>query len=170
MIYVSLAALPIFGVGQLLIPRTDSGRRDYAFVLLCVYVGSALGLLLTSSFLGLRRYLRQRYLQMPASIAGAWIGFGAALALAVLLFSVLLPRPEASYSLTSMIDRIGSPPQSASERALLRGEAAEGEGQRTGERKGQAQPPGELGGSGQSESAGDKQGVQPSTGSQGRAA
>lgn len=58
-VYFSLAALPIFGLGQSLIPSDDASRRSFAFTLAACYVGCGLGLLLTTSFLGLRRYLRQ---------------------------------------------------------------------------------------------------------------
>jgi len=54
-IYFSLAALPLFGLGQSLIPVEAEARRQYAFWLMTVYVGSGLGLLLTTSFLGMRR-------------------------------------------------------------------------------------------------------------------
>ena len=57
-VYFSLAALPIFGIGQAFIPRSESATRDGAFRLLWVYVAAGIGLLLTTSFLGLRRYLR----------------------------------------------------------------------------------------------------------------
>src|SRR5436190_1509245 len=72
-LYFSLAALPLFGVGQHFIPVADVGRR-YAFFLLLVYVASALALLVTTSFLNLRRYLRQRRIEMPLPIAGTWVG------------------------------------------------------------------------------------------------
>ena len=40
---------------------------------------SGLGLLLTTTLLGLRRYLRQRKLQMPGAMTGLWLGIGGAL-------------------------------------------------------------------------------------------
>ena len=42
-----------------------------------IYVASGLGLLLTTSFLGLRRYLRQRRLEMPVTMAPVWLLLGA---------------------------------------------------------------------------------------------
>ena len=51
-IYFSLLALPAFGLGQWFLP-TES--RLFAFQLLVIYVASALALLLSTSFLGLRR-------------------------------------------------------------------------------------------------------------------
>jgi len=81
-VYFSLAALPLYGLGQSLIPAADEGRRRYVFWLMIVYLGSGLGLLLTTSFLGLRRYLRQRKLPMPTSIAGVWLTTGGLLIVA----------------------------------------------------------------------------------------
>ena len=78
-VYFSLAALPLFGFGQWFIPADDGESRQYAFQLLMVYVASGLGLLLTTSFLGLRRYLRQRRLEMPNEMTVVWLGAGAIL-------------------------------------------------------------------------------------------
>lgn len=89
----SLAALPLFGLGQSQIPLGEVERRRYCFQLLVVYVGSGLGLLLTTSYLGMRAYLRQRKVTMPLGITAVWLAFGAGLIGAVLLVSDLLPRP-----------------------------------------------------------------------------
>ncbi|HEV2972942.1 MAG TPA: DUF4129 domain-containing protein [Pirellulales bacterium] len=101
-VYYSLAALPMFGLGQAFIPTSNSGSRRYAFALLCVYVASALGLLLTTSFLSLRRYLRQRRLEMPAPMAGVWLTIGAVLIVCLLLLTALLPRPNAEYEISQL--------------------------------------------------------------------
>ncbi len=94
-LYFSLAALPLFGVGQHWIPIADVGRRQYVFGLLLVYVAAALALLVTTSFLNLRRYLRQRRVEMPLPIAGTWVGVGASLIVIVMLLAALVPRPSA---------------------------------------------------------------------------
>jgi hypothetical protein len=132
-VYFSLGALPVFGIGQLLIPADDAESRTRAFMLLWSYVASALGLLLTTSFLGLRRYLRQRHLVMPPTMARSWLARGSALGLAVLLGALFLPRPQGAATLARVGDRILSREQKASRHALTRGEAAEGEGRRIGE-------------------------------------
>ncbi len=62
-VYFSLMALPVFGFGQAMIPRGQTAERGFAFQCLFCFVGAALGLLMLTSFLGLRRYLRQRGLQ-----------------------------------------------------------------------------------------------------------
>ncbi len=115
-IYFSLAALPIFGLGQLLIPTGKVESQRYVFCLFCVYVASGLGLLLTTSFLGLRRYLRQRRLQMPVAMAGVWLGIGTVLIAAVLVLAALLPRTNAEYPI-SQLPKFGSPNQTSSEHA-----------------------------------------------------
>ncbi len=97
-IYFSLAALPIFGLGQWFIPAADLAGRRYVFKLLAAFVAAALGLLLTTSFLGLRRYLRQRRLEMPQEMAAAWMGVGAAMIVALLVVCAMLPRRNPEYS------------------------------------------------------------------------
>ena len=92
-IYFSLAALPLFGFGQWFLRDRDASVQRYAFLLLTVYVVSGLSLLLTTSFLGLRRYLRQRKVTMPLEMAATWLGAGTALIALMLLFCLLLPRP-----------------------------------------------------------------------------
>jgi len=101
-VYFSIAALPIFGFGQWFIRADDLGNRRYVFQLLVVYVAAALGLLLMTSFLGLRRYLRQRRLEMPGEMAATWLGVGAAMIVALLLICMLLPRRNPEYSVTQL--------------------------------------------------------------------
>ncbi len=92
-VYFSLVALPLFGIGQMLLPSGDPAARRAGFAHLFVYMAATVGLLLTTSFLGLRRYLRQRYLPMPGVIAFGWLKFGAGVACVVLVAALLLPRP-----------------------------------------------------------------------------
>jgi hypothetical protein len=101
-VYFSLAALPMFGLGQAFIPESNETSRRYAFLLLAVYVAAALALLLTTSFLGLRRYLRQRRLEMPPAMAGVWLATGAVLIVALLFLTALLPRPNAEYDISRL--------------------------------------------------------------------
>ncbi|HEY4417776.1 MAG TPA: DUF4129 domain-containing protein [Verrucomicrobiae bacterium] len=95
-VYFSLAALPLFGLGQALLPAGDLVSRHQGFVLLFVYMIAALGLLLTTSFIGLRHYLRERYLAMPPMIAFGWLRFGVGIAIFVLVGAMILPRPGAT--------------------------------------------------------------------------
>jgi hypothetical protein len=117
-VYFSVAALPLFGLGQYFIPVNDVGGRRFAFWMLVIYVGSALGLLLTTSFLGLRRYVRQRMLEMPVEMAAVWLGVGVAMILGLLAAAALLPRPGTEYSLAAAVEsrlgRFASPDRTAS--------------------------------------------------------
>ena len=108
-LYFSLAALPLFGIGQHWIPVAEAGRRRYVFGLLLVYVAAALALLVTTSFLNLRRYLRQRHVEMPLPIAGTWVGVGAVLIVVVMLLAALIPRPGAEIALSRVPWQGGSP-------------------------------------------------------------
>ena len=128
-VYFSLAALPIFGLGQSLIPLTAPDRRAFTFWLMTVYVGCGLGLLLTTCFLGLRRYLRQKRLRMPAAMTTAWLSAGGLLIAGLLLVGALLPRPYAEYSLTDAFTQAGSKKREASKFAMKGDSPAEGKGQ-----------------------------------------
>jgi hypothetical protein len=114
-VYFSLAAVALFGIGQIFIPAGDPARRRYAFQLLFVYTASGLGLLLSTSFLGLRRYLRQRRQEMPMVMVNVWMTLGAALIAGVMLAALLLPRPNAEYPISELPFQCGSPDQKASQ-------------------------------------------------------
>jgi hypothetical protein len=96
-VYFSIAALPLFGMGQVVLPSENVASRRAGFVYLTVYLAAALGLLLTTHFLGLRRYLRQRQLRMPAGIVRQWFVTGALVGLAVFTVSSIWPRPGAEF-------------------------------------------------------------------------
>ncbi len=108
-VYFSLAALPLFGIGQALIPVAETGRRRYAFMLLVVYVAAGLLLLMTTSFLSIRRYLRQREIEMPSQMVATWVGLGCGIAAMVLLIAMLLPRPLAEFAIAQPPWRATSP-------------------------------------------------------------
>ncbi len=137
-VYFSLAALPLFGLGQLLIPNTEPGRRRYAFGLLCIYVAGGLGLLLTTSFLGLRRYLRQRKLQMPVAMTGLWLTVGAVLILGLLAVGSMLPRPNPEHWQPALeLARIfRSDEREASKHAIKKEGAGKGEGEASSDQPG----------------------------------
>ncbi len=106
-VYFSLAALPIFGFGQRFISGDEPRRAAFRYLVL--YVASALGLLLSTCFLGLRRYLRQRRVEMPDKMATVWIATGCGLIVALLVFCTLLPRPSAEYAVSQVPLEFSSP-------------------------------------------------------------
>src|SRR6478609_1124156 len=101
-VYFSLAALPLFGIGGWFVPAAEAARRSLVFGLLVIYVASGMGLLLATSFLGLRRYLRQRKLEMPLEMTSTWILVGLVMIFAMLLVAAVLPRPSREYSLSQL--------------------------------------------------------------------
>jgi hypothetical protein len=127
-VYFGLAALPIFGLGQSLIPVDDRPRRIFSFVMMVLYVASAMGLLMTTAFLGLRRYLQERNVRIPAKLAGLWLGLGAAMIGGFLLVAAILPRPASETPLVDVSAIITSSERSASRHAVRR----EGQGQGDG--------------------------------------
>jgi hypothetical protein len=170
-VYFSLAALPLFGLGQALIPAEDVERRNTSFWLMVVYVACGLSLLLTTCFLSLRRYLRQRRLQMPKAMTGVWLTVGGMLIAALLLLGALLPRPNAEYSLFSW-SAAKSPERGASKYAMKGGKAGKGEGRpgadNSDEKKDDADSGGDKGQQKSERGAATKQGQKGSGGQKGK--
>jgi hypothetical protein len=179
-VYFSLAALPLFAIGEAFLPD-DPERRRHAFHLLFLYVASGLSLLMTTSFLGLRRYLRQRNVQMPSTMAGWWMAFGSAIVVALVLVAAILPRPSGDDSRSNIRLVFDSADHEASEYAMG-SDGAKGEGAPGGTQK-QNQPQGagsgtsaEQGADGQSKQEGRSGGTsssqsgQSSPGSRGQSA
>jgi hypothetical protein len=139
-LYFSAAALPLFGIGQVLMPSGDTASRRLGFVFLVVYMAAALGLLLTTSFLGLRRYLRQRYLRMPRVISLGWLRFGGGMIVTVLALALLLPRPGSSYTWKTAALQVDAQLRRASDFAIQYNPHAKGKG-RAGNQPGGSQSP-----------------------------
>lgn len=173
-LYFALAALPVFALGQSLVDPADAARRRATFLDMAVYIGSALGLLVTTSLMGLRRYLEERGAKVPAALTLGWMGLGGGLILAFLVVGALLPRPHSETPWFGA-SRAGNrePSRSASKNAAVRdGSAGKGEGAagtktqkgdgkasaKGGEQKGGAAgEKGGGGGKGQSQGGGQKQ-------------
>ena len=90
--YLALGALPLFGLGQFFL-RNDAASWARAKYLLAFYLFASLSLLVTTSFVGLRRYLRQRQVEMPREVAIAWLSTGLVLIAAVLGVAYFSPMP-----------------------------------------------------------------------------
>ncbi len=126
-IYFALAALPLFALGQSLIAPEDTARRQATFLQMVVYVASALGLLVTTSLLGLRRYLRQRKAKIPTALAGGWLLLGGVFIVVFLVLGAFLPRPHSEVPWFG-IARAGKNDRDASKFALRRDAAGKGDG------------------------------------------
>ena len=97
-LYFALFALPLFGLGQLVI--TNPLDRRWAFTYLFVYLLSSLFLLVLISLLSLRKYLRERGVPMETAFAIRWLAIGMTSVFVVLFLLSMLPIP--SHSLLSM--------------------------------------------------------------------
>ncbi|MBX9623689.1 MAG: DUF4129 domain-containing protein [Gemmataceae bacterium] len=126
-VYFALAALPLFAVGQSLIDPADEARRRATFLQAVVFIASFLGLLATTTLLGLRRYLRQRKATMPGSLTAGWLGLGAGLIVLFVVVGAALPRPHSETPLVNL-DRAGKEEREASKYAQLSDGAGKGEG------------------------------------------
>jgi hypothetical protein len=91
-LYLAIGALPLFGLGQLFLPDSDPVRAN-ALRSLGIYLFATLALLVSTSFLGVRRYLRQRGAEMPAEVSVAWLAGGIVFTAVIILFCFLLPIP-----------------------------------------------------------------------------
>ncbi len=91
-LWLTAAALPIFGLGQAMLPSGDRWQQSAIFAL-SVYLFAALSLLVATSFLGVRRYLRQRGVAMPTNVSAAWLVGGIAVTFFLLTISLTLPLP-----------------------------------------------------------------------------
>jgi hypothetical protein len=159
-VYFSLAALPLFGVGQSLLPAHDAHARRMGLIFVVLYMSAALGLLITTSFLGLRRYLRQRYLRMPPAVAAAWLKLGGAVALVILAAALFLPRPGANQAWAALRYQIDYRLRQASRYASKSNPPGQGEGRPGNDSGGQQ---------GESKTSGQQTGNQPSSGQSGTA-
>jgi hypothetical protein len=148
-LYFGLAALPLFALGQSLIPSTDGGRRRATFLQMAVYVGSALALLVTTTLFGLRKYLDERNARIPATMTLGWLGLGGGLIVTFIVLASVLPRPHSETPLIT-IQKGGKQNRKASNYAQVKDNAA-GEGKGTQGKKTEA-------GDGKSNAKGGKQG------------
>jgi MFS family permease len=160
-IYFGLAAVPLFILGQSLIPVDDSSRRRSTFLLMAAFVGSGLGLLVTTSLLGLRKYLQDRGAKIPPAMTAGWLGMGGALIVGFLVLGAVLPRPHSETPLVS-IGKIGKQDRKASKNAIKKddaagkGEGAAGEKKEAGDGKANAKGGKEGGSAGEKGSGGGK--------------
>jgi hypothetical protein len=93
-LYFALMVLPLFGVGQFFI--RDAANRTFSHRLLFVYLFCTLSLLVLISLLSLRKYLREREIEMEIPFAIRWLSIGIAAVSALLVVFALLPIPNQS--------------------------------------------------------------------------
>ncbi|MGD9128288.1 MAG: hypothetical protein PVH19_13000 [Planctomycetia bacterium] len=94
-IYFAIVAIPIFTLAQWMIPVE---QQELAVKYVTVYLFSGMGLLVATSLLGLRRYLRHRNAPMSGLTSTAWVTLGGILIVVCIGFAMLMPRPTGSVS------------------------------------------------------------------------
>ncbi|MCO8123908.1 DUF4129 domain-containing protein [Stieleria sp. TO1_6] len=168
---LALAALPLFGLGQFMLQ--DSPRVwARAQLMLGLYLFASLSLLVTTSFLNLRRYLRQRDVDMPTNVTVAWLAGGVAMIAALLILAFLAPMPGAALAHISVPKFLTTGEQNASSVGWGNEAADKFEDESAAETAGDSQPNGKqqkgTGGNGkQSEEAkGQQQSGQQQSGQQ----
>ncbi len=116
--YFSMAAIPIFGMGQWFVTPGSNGGYGWVVFLFGVYLAAGLALMMTTSLLGLQRYLRKRETQMPPEIARTWLAIGAVIAVMVFGIVLIFPRPNASAALEQGLSWFTSPTRGSSDMAV----------------------------------------------------
>jgi hypothetical protein len=91
-LWLTAAALPVFGAGQVFLQNNPSLQQS-ALMALAIYMFATLSLLVATSFLGVRRYLRQRGVEMPGNVSRAWLGGGIVTTAIILALCFALPQP-----------------------------------------------------------------------------
>ncbi|HEV7279946.1 MAG TPA: DUF4129 domain-containing protein [Pirellulaceae bacterium] len=104
-LYATPFTLLTMGLSSWFLPPES---RTYAHLLLALHLGCALTLLATATFLNLRRYLRQRMIQMPERMSGVWVASATLMLVGVLLAAMILPRPGLVEPLRSELYAAGS--------------------------------------------------------------
>lgn len=114
-VYTALLTLPVFALGEAVLPRADRAARAEAFGWVRLHVAAAVGLLLVTSFLSLRRHLRRRFLDMPPVALVRWSVCGGVLAVVLLAAAALLPRPSIHLHAPGVAGSLKAPAPAASE-------------------------------------------------------
>jgi hypothetical protein len=129
LVYFTLASLPLFGLGQWFVPAVEEERRAGLFLYFLAYIASGMGLLLATSFLNLRRYLRRRSIRMPAAMTATWLSTGAILIAGLTALAAIVPLPLAGSALSAVRDSSReSTDLRASRLAVLKDSGVQGEG------------------------------------------
>jgi len=130
LVYFTLASLPVFGVAQWFVPAVEEDRRAGLFLCFLTYIASGMGLLLATSFLNLRRYLRQRRLVMPGAMTATWLSTGTVLIVGLTALAAALPFSGSGWQFVRGATHEGTDLR-ASQLAVLKDSGVQGEGARS---------------------------------------
>ncbi|HMP80553.1 MAG TPA: hypothetical protein PKD54_13950 [Pirellulaceae bacterium] len=161
----ALVTLPAFALGQWFVPADYPGGFGYAKLLFAVHVAAGLGLMTTTSLLGLQRYLNNRRIGLPADVAQTWIIAGGLIAALVLVLIWVAPQFHAQSRLQGTLSWLSAKERPSDKKALgrdgteqqKRGNSGSESDQNKGSTSGGGRPNGQSGSAGQS-SSGQKSG------------
>lgn len=151
-LYFSLAALPLFALGQSLIDPEDAATRRATFFDMAVFVGSGLALLVTTTLFGLKRYIEERGATVPPVMVTSWLVMGGVLIFGFLVLGAVIPRPHSETAWFGMDRKGDKEKRKASKNAVIKdssageGEGAEGKKTEAGDGKNSAKGGKEGGG------------------------
>ena len=127
-LYFGLAALPLFALGQSVIPADDAARRSTSFFLMAAYIGSTLALLVTTSLMGLSRYLEERGAKVSPALTLGWLGVGGGMIVVFLFVGALLPRPHSETPLVELGSSKKGDKKASKNAVFKDGDSGKGEG------------------------------------------
>jgi hypothetical protein len=127
-VYFSIGAIPLFGIGKVLLPQDAPLLHTRSGVWLGLYLTAALMLLVSTRFLNLRFTLRQRRAKMPQQMGIRWFASGAWLIVVVGILAWLTPRPGATQQWTHTSKSINAKIGEASQWAIKWNPSGKGEG------------------------------------------
>jgi hypothetical protein len=88
-LYFALLALPVFGLGQLIIESSTGRSLAWFYMIVCLL--SSLLLLVMISLLSVRRYSRQRGLEMEMGLSMKWLAAGGVAVAVLMMVMAILP-------------------------------------------------------------------------------
>lgn len=98
-LYFSVVVIPLFGMTSMFGSESSEWNANQRFLFVVGFYAFTLSLLATTNLLGLRRYWRQRGVDMPMSMLVTWLSMGMVMVILFLFAGWLLPLPGRSGGL-----------------------------------------------------------------------
>lgn len=151
-LYFTLAALPVFALGQSLIDSADTDRQRATLMEAAIFVACGIGLLASTTLMGLDEYLRQRGVNTPAGMVASWFGLAAIIGVVFLGLALVLPKPTANALLANAGQKSDKELSSSRFSPWRGGEA--GKGDKSGSGRAESKADGKDSGQGKSDNKG----------------
>jgi len=106
--YFAFLAIPMFAIGQNMIPEASPEVVRSLFNHTIVYIASSLLLLMFTSYSGLRHYFNSRRTNMPGHVGAFWIVIGTLVAAAAIAVARVMPMPVPLLSAPEPVETAGT--------------------------------------------------------------